>query len=99
VENKGMLVATCVITLELYGVESLKDKRRILKPILAQIRQKYNLAAAEVDYHDVWQTAVIGLAAVGNDSSYLHSMLEKCVNWIEEYRPDAPIHTYHIEFR
>ena len=94
-----MFVATCVITLELYGVESLKDKRRILKPILAHIRQHYNLSAAEVDYHDIWQTAVIGLAAVGTDSGHLHGLLEKCVDWIEQYRPDTPIHTYHIEFR
>jgi uncharacterized protein YlxP (DUF503 family) len=94
-----MFVATCVITLELYGVESLKDKRRILKSILAHLRQEYNLSAAEVDHHDVWQTAVIGLAAVGTDSGYLHGLLEKSVDWIEQHRPDVPIHAYNIEFR
>jgi uncharacterized protein YlxP (DUF503 family) len=98
-ENSVMLVATCIITLELYGVESLKDKRRILKSVLAHLRQQYNLSVAEVGHHDVWQTAVIGLAAVGTDSGYLHGLLEKSVDWIEQHRPDVPIHTYSIEIR
>jgi uncharacterized protein YlxP (DUF503 family) len=94
-----MIVATCVIKLQLDGVSSLKEKRRILKSVLARLTNQFNVAAAEVDYQDVWQTAVIGLAAVGNDSAHLHSMLEKAVGWIETQRPDVPIAEYSIEFR
>lgn len=93
-----MVVATCVITLELGGVRSLKEKRSILKSIIARLRQEFNLSVAEVDHHDAWGTAVIGLAAVGNDRAYLHSMMEKSVAWIEEHRPDLPIGGYSIEF-
>ncbi len=94
-----MLVATCVIKLRLDGVYSLKEKRRIVKSILARLQQQFKLAAAEVDGQDVWQTAVIGLAVVGNDGAHLHSVLEKSVQWIIETRPDAPVETYEIEFR
>lgn len=94
-----MVVATCIITLDLEGVRSLKEKRRILKSILAHLHQGFNLSAAEIDAQDVWQTAVIGLAAAGNDQHHLHSVLEKAVDWIETQRPDAPINSYHIEFR
>lgn len=94
-----MLVATCVITLQLDGVHSLKEKRRILKSILARLQREYKLAAAEVDAQDVWQTAVIGLAIVGNDQGHLHSVLEKAVGWINTHRPDVPIADYTIEFR
>jgi hypothetical protein len=41
---------------------------------------------------------VIGLVTVGNDTGYLHGLLEKAVAWIEENRPDAPIADYYIEF-
>jgi len=92
-----MLVATCVIKLELNGVFSLKEKRRIVKSILARLPQKFNVAVAEVDAHDVWQTAVIGLATVGTDASYCHGLLEKAVSWVETTRPDVPISEYHIE--
>ena len=94
-----MIVATCVIKLQLDGVSSLKEKRRILKSVLKRLTNQFNVAAAEVDAHDVWQTAVIGLAAVGNDSAYLHGLMEKAVGWIETQRPDVPIADYSIEFR
>ena len=93
-----MLVASCIIKLNLPEVASLKEKRRILKSILARLPRQFNVAAAEVDYQDLWQTAVIGLVTVGNDAGYLHSILEKAVAWIEQTRPDVPIDDYSIEF-
>lgn len=95
----GMIVATCEVTLQLEGVFSLKEKRSIVKSILSRIRNQFNLAVAEVDHQDVWQTAVIGMATVGNDTRYLHGLLEKAVNWIEQQRPDVPIANYFIEYR
>lgn len=94
-----MFVATCIITLDLEGVQSLKEKRNILKSILSRLRREFNLSVAEIDGHDARQTAVIGLAAVGVDKAYLHGLLEKSVAWIEEQRPDVPIFDYSIEFR
>ena len=93
-----MHVAICVIQLSLEGVHSLKEKRRILKSILPRLRKTFNVSAAEVEYHDVWQTAVIALSTVGNESAHLHRVLEKAVGWIESNRPDIPIDTYSIEF-
>jgi uncharacterized protein YlxP (DUF503 family) len=94
-----MHVASCTITLQLYGVHSLKEKRRILKSILVRLPKQFNIATAEIGHHDTWQTAVIGLVTVGNDSAYLHGLLEKAVVWIEENRPDAVIEQYTIEIR
>ncbi len=93
-----MVVATCVIKLNLGGVSSLKEKRRVLKSVLARLPQEFNVAVAEVEHQDVWQTAVIALATVGNDHAYLHGLLEKAVAWLEHTRPDAPVDEYHIEF-
>ena len=94
-----MLVVTCIVKLRLEGVSSLKEKRRILKSMLTRLPQHFNVAVAEVDYQDVWQTAVIGLVTVGNDDGYLHGLLEKAIAWIERERPDVPIDAYSIEFR
>lgn len=92
-----MFVATCVLTLQLDGVYSLKEKRSIVKSIVARLHREFNLSVAEVDSHDAWGTAVIGLAAVGNDKAYLHRLLEKSVAWVETHRPDAPVAAYAIE--
>jgi uncharacterized protein YlxP (DUF503 family) len=93
-----MVVATCVITLELSGVGSLKEKRSILHSIIARLRREFNLSVAEVGGHDAWGQAVVGLAAVGNDKGYVHGQMEKAVGWIAEHRPDVPIYDYSIEF-
>lgn len=85
------------MTLELEGVRSLKEKRSIIKSIIARLHREFNLSVAEVDGQDTWGTAVIGLAAVGNDKAYLHSLLEKSVAWVESNRPDAPLAAYSIE--
>ena len=92
-----MHIVTCVITLQLYGVDSLKAKRRILKSILTRLPRQFNVAAAEVDNHDTWQTSVICLVTVGNDPGYLHGLMERAVAWIESNRPDAVVERYTIE--
>jgi uncharacterized protein YlxP (DUF503 family) len=94
-----MHVATCVITLQLFGVDSLKGKRRTLKSLLTRLPRHFSVAVAEVDSHDVWQTSVICLVTVGVDSGQVHSRLERAVSWIESSRPDLVIERYSIEFR
>lgn len=94
-----MQIASCTITLQLYGIQSLKGKRRILKSILVRLPKQFNVAVAEIDYNDTWQTAAIALVTVGNDPGHLHGLLEKAVAWVEETRPDAVIEQYQIEFR
>ena len=69
-----MQVATCIIKLHLEGVHSLKEKRRILKSILTRLSNQFNVATAEIDHHDVWQTAMIGLVTIGNDGAYLQGV-------------------------
>lgn len=93
-----MHIATLTIKLHLEGVTSLKEKRRILKSILTRLPRHFNVATAELDHHDVWQSSIIGIVTIGNDAAYLHSVLEKVVNWIESTRPDVPIDSYSIEF-
>jgi uncharacterized protein YlxP (DUF503 family) len=93
-----MQVAICTIQLYLGGNGSLKEKRSRVKPILVRIRRQFNVSAAEVDQLDVWQSAVIALAAVGNDSGYLHGLMEKAVRWIETNRFDVDLVDYQIEF-
>ncbi len=94
-----MLIATCVVKLHVNGVYSLKEKRQIVKSIVTRLPKQFNVATAEIDHHDIWQTAVIGIVTIGTDAGYLHGLLEKAVAWIEQTRPDVPIEEYAIEFR
>ena len=93
-----MVIAACTIQLQLHGIHSLKQKRSVIKPILSRLPKQFNLAVAEVDYQDVWQSSMLGLVTVGNDVGYLHRMMEKAVEWIED-RFDVEIIDYSIEMR
>ena len=92
-----MIVASCLITLYLPGVRSLKEKRSIVKSLLARMRNKFNVSAAEVDSQDAHGRAVLGVAAVSASGDYAHGQLEALVRWIEEERPDLTILDADIE--
>ncbi len=94
-----MVVAACTIQIQLYGIHSIKDKRSIVRYITKRLPRQFNIAAAEVDDQDIWQSSIIALVAVGNDHRYLHSMMEKSVAWIETHSPAGVIVDYSIEFR
>lgn len=55
-----------LVQYELYLPEchSLKEKRSVLKKLLNELRRDFNVSAAEVDYHDVWQSALIAVVCV-----------------------------------
>lgn len=92
-----MVIGICTLTLDIPHSKSLKDKRRVVKSITSRVRNQFNVSIAEVDAHDVWQSAVIGLACVSNDASYAHGLLEKVVQMISNSRFDAQVADYEIE--
>lgn len=94
-----MIIGACTVRLHLPGVLSLKEKRGRLKPILARLPKEFNLAAAEIELHDVWQSAEIGLVTVSNDSGLVQGLLEKAVKWIEHHAADVEVVDYRIEVR
>lgn len=92
-----MIVGSCTIHLYLPVSHSLKDKRQVIKSLLARVRNEFNVSIAEVDTQDVWQQAVIGVACVTSSQKHAHSQLEAVVRFIEQRRPDIPVITYEIE--
>jgi hypothetical protein len=92
-----MIIGSCIITLHLPAVHSLKDKRQVVKPLLARVRHEFNVSIAEVDAQDVWKQAVLGVACVSSSQKYAHGQLEAVVRFIEEQRPDIPLMSYDIE--
>ena len=92
-----MVIGICNLTLDIPHSKSLKDKRRVVKSITSRVRNQFNVSIAEVDAHDVWQSALIGIACVSNDASYAHGLLEKVVQMISNSRFDAQVADYEIE--
>lgn len=92
-----MVIASALIELDIPENGSLKDKRRVVKSVMARLRNEYNLAAAEVDAHDEWQRAVLALVTVSTDPAHAHGLLEKAVASVESWRLDCHLAGYEIE--
>lgn len=86
--------------LHLPGCGSLKEKRGRLKPLLARLPKEFNVAVAEIDLNDVWQSAEIGLVTIVNeDAGLIHTLLQRAVAWIEPHFPDLEVIDASIELR
>lgn len=92
-----MVIGSALIDLEMPENASLKDKRRVVKSVIARLRQDHNLAAAEVDALDEWRRAVIGIVTVSNEASHVHRLLEKAMDDLEQWRLDCNVTGYEVE--
>lgn len=77
-----MVVGVLNLTLYLPENHSLKGKRAVLRSIKARVRTKFNVSIAEVDQNDVWQTAVLGVAQVGNDRDHVDRSLREVSDFV-----------------
>ena len=78
-----MLVALSAVDLRIPGCTSLKEKRHVVKSIQAGLRQKFNVAVAEVDHHDQWQRTTLGVSAVGAEGYHLKRVMHEIERFID----------------
>ena len=77
-----MIVGACTIELFLAESGSLKSKRQILRAIKDRVRNSFNVSISEIDHHDLWQRSTLGVAVVGNETRFVHTVLNKVVNLV-----------------
>ncbi|HEU5229939.1 MAG TPA: DUF503 domain-containing protein [Ktedonobacteraceae bacterium] len=83
-----MVIGACQITLHLPACHSLKEKRQVIKSVMARVRNHFEVAIAEVDQNDLWQIAVLGVSCVSNNRQHADEILGHVQHYIEESRPD-----------
>ena len=79
-----MIVGAALVELHVHDSQSLKAKRGVIRSVTQRVRNRFNLAVAEVGGQDTWQRAVLGLAAAGNDPVSVRRVLERAVDFIED---------------
>ena len=55
---------------------SLKDKRHVVKSLKDRLRNKFNVAVAEIDYQDLWQRAAVAAVTVASDHGHAEQVLQ-----------------------
>ena len=86
-----MKIGTLTLHIRLPGSDSLKAKRRRIKPLLARLHKEFNVSVAEVDFHDQWDQALIACAVVSNDTAHNERSLQAIVTWLERHWPDVSL--------
>lgn len=69
--------------IELYGVESIKDKRRMVKSLKDRLFRKYRVSVAEVDLLESLSFTQIGVALVSNSREFGEKVMNKIQDFIE----------------
>jgi uncharacterized protein YlxP (DUF503 family) len=93
-----MHVFSALLELRLQS-RTLKEKRGIVKSILARARNSFNVAAAEVDYQDLPGSALLAFVTVSEEGAQGRRILEKLEERIVEERPDLLVVAADIEER
>ncbi len=73
-----MFVGSLSVDLLLGDVHSLKGKRAVVRPIVAELARKFAVSAAEVGHHDLHRRALIGVAVVAPDAAHCREVLDAC---------------------
>jgi len=73
-----MFVGTVEFDLLLGDVRSLKQKRSVVRPIVAELQRRFAVAAAESGSLDLHRRAGVGVAVVAADARHCRDVLEQC---------------------
>ena len=91
-----MVIGVVTVDLTIPGSTSLKEKRMVLRSLKERLRNNFNVSIAELDDHDKWQKAVLGLASIGSEKKYVNGTLDKALDLIKEFRR-AELVDYQLE--
>ena len=92
-----MDIGCCKIKLHLPEIQSLKEKRRIVKSVISRLRNQYNVSVAEVDDQDLWQLATLGITCVSNNNQHVDEIISKVLDFITLNYPGLEIVDREVE--
>ena len=92
-----MNVGVCKLELRLAENESLKGKRRVIQSIITRLKNKYNVAVAEVDNQGLWQLATLGITCVSNHRIHANETLSNVIRFVAQNYPEVEMLSSEIE--
>ena len=79
-----MNIATMTFRLHAPWVHSLKEKRMIVKSLIAKLQNRFHVSAAEIDEQDTHQIIVIGVAAVVPHNAMADTLMDEISQFVED---------------
>lgn len=85
-----MIVGSLSVDLLLGDVHSLKEKRSVVRPIVAELRRRFEVSAAETGHLDLHRRAELGVALTSSDLTHCREVLDACERLVAG-RPEVEV--------
>jgi uncharacterized protein YlxP (DUF503 family) len=92
-----MFTGTLALDLLLGDVHSLKEKRSVVRPIVAELRRRFEVAAAEAGHLDLHHRALVGVAVVAADRAHCVEVLDAAERLVAG-RPEIELVSAHASY-
>jgi uncharacterized protein YlxP (DUF503 family) len=73
-----MFVGILELDVLLGDVHSLKQKRSVVRPVLAELRRRFEVAVAEAGHLDLHRRSLLGVVGVAADAGHVLEVLQRC---------------------
>jgi uncharacterized protein YlxP (DUF503 family) len=73
-----MFVGALELDVLLGDVHSLKEKRSVVRPVLAELRRRFAVSVAEAGHLDLHRRALVGVSCVAADAGHVTELLDRC---------------------
>jgi uncharacterized protein YlxP (DUF503 family) len=84
-----MFVGALTLDLLLGEVHSLKQKRSVVRPVIAELR-RLEVSAAETGLQDLHRRALVGVAVVATDAAHCVRVMDACERLVAA-RPELEV--------
>lgn len=91
-----MTIGVLTMDFLIHGAASLKDKRRVIKSLRDQARNRFNCSIAETEFQDLWQRARLVACVVSGDSRHANEQLNEIARFAQG-KHGAELVDYQIE--
>lgn len=92
-----MTLGVLRLVVRLPEAQSLKEKRWLIKSLVARIRNRFNVSISEIENQDKWQIATMAVAHVGDEQSHSNRLLDQVLNFADTVKQVEVIDS-RIEF-
>jgi uncharacterized protein YlxP (DUF503 family) len=79
-----MIVGVLKAQLYMQGINSLKQKRSIIKSVIGRLKSRFNISIAEVDHNDKKTSAVIAIAIVSNEARFIDQQFDAIISFMRK---------------
>jgi uncharacterized protein len=86
----AMYVGALELDVLLGDVHSLKEKRSLVRPVLAELRRRFEVAVAEAGHLDLHRRALLGVCCVAADHDHVTDVLDRCERLVAA-RPELEV--------